>query len=136
MKSRVVVAAVIEKGDYLLFGRKTKNRGPYPNKDLILGGGVDLENESLKEATLREVKEESGLSVEIIKEIGFDEDYEPNKHGEMTHYLFITFLAKYVSGELKANDDINKLKWVHKNDVKKLDLCIPSIKIFKKLGYL
>ncbi|MBT3720390.1 NUDIX domain-containing protein [archaeon] len=136
MEYRIVVAAVILKGDYLLFGRKQKNKGPYPNKDLILGGGVDLEKESLKEALTREIREEAGIEIDIIKDISFDEDYEPNKHGVMTHYLFITYLANYVSGKVKADDDIDSLKWVHKKDVKNLELCKPSINLFTKLGYL
>ena len=136
MNSRIVVAAIVEKGDYLLFGTKEKDRGPYPNTDLILGGGVDLENETLKEALLREIKEESGINVKIIKELGFDEDYEPDKNNIMTHYLFISFLAEYISGEIKPDDDIKNLKWVHKKDIKTLRLSRPSIKLFKKLGYL
>lgn len=136
MNSRIVVAAVIRKGDYLLFGTKEKDRGPYPNTDLILGGGVDLDKETLHEAILREIKEEAGIEVSIIKELGFDEDYEPDKNNIMTHYLFITFLADYVSGEIKPNDDIKNLKWVHKKDIQNLRLNRPTIKLFKKLGII
>ena len=94
------------------------------------------EKESLKEALTREIREEAGIEIDIIKDISFDEDYEPNKHGVMTHYLFITYLANYVSGKVKADDDIDSLKWVHKKDVKNLELCKPSINLFTKLGYL
>jgi len=136
MKSRVIVSAVIEKGEYLLFGKKEKDRGPYPNKMLILGGGVNLGKETCEEAVKREAKEEAGIEIEIVEELGFDEDFEPDKNGEMTHYLFIIFRAEYLSGEIKPGDDIAELTWIHKDRISGLSLCRPSIRLFKKIGYL
>lgn len=50
----------------------------------------------MKEGIAREIFEEAGIKVEIVDSIGFDEDFEPNKHGEMTHYIFLVFRAKYI----------------------------------------
>ncbi|KKR48418.1 MAG: hypothetical protein UT86_C0005G0002 [Candidatus Magasanikbacteria bacterium GW2011_GWC2_40_17] len=135
MKTRVIVSAVIEKDRDLLFGRKKINVGPYPNTWHLIGGGVD-DGESLVDAIKREIKEEAGIEVEISRSLGFDEDYEPNKHGEITHYIFLVFLAKYVSGEIKADDDIEKLEWISKDKLAKIELNKPSIKLFKQMGYL
>lgn len=135
MKTRVIVSAVIEKDGDLLFGRKKANVGPYPNIWHLIGGGVN-DGESLTQAVKREIKEEAGIEVEIGKSLGFDEDCEPNKHGEMTHYILLVFQAKYISGEIKADDDIEKLEWIPKKNLSQIELNRPAIKLFKGMGYL
>ena len=136
MKSRVVVAAVIRKGDYFLFGKKPEGKGPYEDKWLILGGGVNLGEENIREALIREIREEADIEIANIEEIRFDEDFTKDKHGEMTHFIFLTFSADYKSGEAKPQDDIAELKWVHKSKIKELMLCEPSLRLFRKMGYL
>jgi len=136
MKSRVIVSAVIEKENNLLFGRKLRDTGPYPNTLHLIGGGINLEEESLLKAIEREIEEEAGIHVEIIEPLGFDEDYEPDKKGEMTHYLFLIFKAKYLSGELNPKDDIVKLEWIAKEKLASVHLNTPSIRLFRKMGYL
>src|SRR3989338_9168033 len=100
MKSRLIVSAIIEKGNKLLFGRKKENKGPYPNTWHLLGGGVHLEEESLTDAIRREIKEEAGIEVGALEPISFDEDIEPDKNNEETRYIFLVFKTKYVSGEV------------------------------------
>jgi len=135
MKTRLIVSAVVEKDGLLLLGRKRADVGPYPNTWHLIGGGVD-DGEPLTDAIKREIKEEAGIEVEIGKSLGFDEDYEPNKHGEMTHYIFLVFQAKYISGELKPDDDIEKLEWISREKISQIELNRPAIKLFKGMGYL
>lgn len=133
MKSRLIVSAIIKKGEEYLLGMKPNNIPPYPNTWHLLGGGVNLEEEKLEEAIRREVKEEAGIELGDIKRISFDEDYEQDKHGEMTHYVFLVYEGEYKSGELKAGDDILKLKWFNKAELNSIPLTRPSIKLFKEL---
>lgn len=133
MKSRLVVSAIVKKGDKYLLGKKPNNIYPYPNTWHLLGGGVNLDEEKLEKAIRREVKEEASIELGTLKRVSFDEDYEPNKHGEMTHCLFLVFEGEYMSGELKANDDIETLRWFSKSDLKNIPLARPSIKLFKEL---
>ncbi len=132
METRVIVSAIIEKEGKLLFGRKPRDRCPYPNTWHLLGGGVE-QGESILDAIKREVKEESGISLTNIKPISFDEDCEPNKHGVTMHYIFLVFSATYKSGKLKPGDDIAELTWVEKSALPKTQLNRPTIKLFKKL---
>ena len=136
MNCRVIVTAIIEKNGKLLFGQKPKNIGPYPNTWHLLGGGLNLGEESLTDALKREVKEEAGIEIAAIERGSFDEDYEKNKNGEMTHYIFLVFKAKYKSGELKAADDITELRWIGKYKLKNIKMTRPSVKLFKELGYI
>lgn len=134
MKSRLIVAAIVKKGDKYLLGMKPDNTPPYPNTWHLLGGGVNLEEENLEDAVKREVREEAGIELKDIKRVSFDEDYEPNKHGEETHYVFLVYEGEYKSGNLKADDDIQELKWFSRNELKEITLTRPSIKLFKELG--
>lgn len=135
MNTRVIVSAVIEKDGLLLFGKKKTNVGPYPNTWHLIGGGIE-DAERLEDAIRREIDEEAGIHVDILRSIGFDDDIEPNKHGEPTHYIFLVFLARYVSGELRAQDDIVHLEWIPKEKLSEISLNRPSIKLFQKMNYL
>lgn len=133
MNSRLIVAAIVKKDDKYLLGRKPKDVSPYPNTWHLLGGGVNLEEENLEEAIRREVREESGIDLGDLDRVWFDDDYEPNKHGEKTHYVFVVFQGEYKSGELKASDDIHELRWFSKEKLKNIPLPRTSVKLFKKL---
>ena len=87
----------------------------------------------MEEAIRREVKEEAGIELGVIKRVSFDEDYEPNKHGEKTHYVFLVYEGEYKSGELKADNDIHELKWFSHRELRDITLTRPSIKLFKEL---
>ncbi len=134
MKARVVVSAIIQRNGKILLGRKKKDVGPYPNTWRLPGGGVE-EGETLEDAIRREVKEETGLKVVSLEKIGFDEDNEPDKHGEMTHYIFLAFHAKTV-GVPRISEELVILKWFDKSELKKLHHVRPGVKLFKELGYL
>jgi len=136
MKTRIIVAAVIEEKGKILLGQKSKNRGPYPNTWHLPGGGVDLEIETLEEAMIREIKEETGLEVEKLERDGFDEDYENDKHGELTHYVFLRFNVKVKDKKVKANDDLVELKWFKKEELKSTDLARPLVKHLKEKGII
>ena len=136
VKSRLIVVCLIEKDSKFLLGKKPKNTGPYPNSWHTPGGGVNLDEESIEDALRREMKEEAGIEIKDIQGFGFDEDYEPNKHGEVTHYIFLDFKAKYLSGTIKAGDDMNHLQWIRKEGLKNLNLNKPTKKLLKKLNII
>lgn len=136
MKARVIVAALIEKDGKILLGKKQANIGPYPNTWHLPGGGVDLANESLEEAMKREVKEETGLDTLRLERVSFDEDYEPDKRGERTHYVFLVYKVIPHDVNAVAADDIVKLQWFKKSELKTLQLTRPSVKFFQERGWL
>ena len=135
MKSRVIVSAIIKKDGKILLGRKPDNLGPYPNAWHLPGGGVNLDDESVEDALRREVKEETGLNIKNLKQVSFDEDYEPDKHSQLTHYIFLVYEVDYASGSIKANDDLERLDWFEKDKLSEIPLTRPSIKLFKQLGW-
>lgn len=136
MKCRIIVAAVIEKNGEFLFGKKAAGVGPFPDKWLILGGGVDLEHETLEEGLKREIREEAGIEITNIKHVIFY-DGAHEKKGEMVYHIFLNFTADYLSGEVKPGDDIEALQWVKKKDLENFtNTAAVTTAFLKKLGLI
>jgi len=132
-RPRVGIGVIIVNHDgKVLIGKRKGGHAPYYS---IPGGQLDL-GETFEAGAIREVKEETGIEAEIEKSLGFDEDFEPDKHGEITHYIFLVYKAKYISGELKPDDDIEKLEWISKEKLSQIELNRPAVKLFKGMGYL
>jgi len=132
-KSRIVVSAVIERDGAILLGKKAPGAGPYPDTWHLPGGGVNLGQETLVEAVRREVREETGIEIDSIEPLIFDEDDEPDKHGVMTHYIFLVYRARHASGTLRPADDLKELRWVKKEELSRMPLTRPSKKLLPSL---
>ncbi|MCF7835123.1 NUDIX hydrolase [Candidatus Gracilibacteria bacterium] len=96
-------------GKIILIDRKNFPQGA------ALPGGFNDYGERGKDAAIREVKEETGLIVEIEKELGVWD--EPNRDPR-AHNVTRAFKGKIIGGELKAADDA---KAIVKIDPEKLD---------------
>jgi len=104
------VAAIIEYQGKILIGKiKEEKLADFGNIPYVFPGGSIESNETPEEAVVREVKEETGLNVEIVKKIG--ERVHP-KTGKTIHY----FHCQTTSGQTKLdpskNDDLDSLEWV------------------------
>ena len=107
--------AVVEFADkrILLVKRRTV---PFKGYWALPGGRVDI-GESVEETVVREVKEETGLHVKIIRKIG---EYHENgfRDGIEYDYLPACFLVKPIEGEIrKQESEIEEIKLVRLGDV-------------------
>ena len=98
-----VGVVLVDQGRILLV-----QRGHEPNQGLwaVPGGKVEL-GESLTAAAVREVMEETGLSVEVGDLIWAGEHI--SEHG---HIVLIDFLGSVIGGRLAAADDADRAEWV------------------------
>ena len=95
------------------------------------GGGVE-ENENPKDAFYREVTEETGCNVEIIKFLGITEEYKYKKNFKQTSYVFVANVitdTKKLNLTKKEQDEGAKLLWVEPMEALKLiKNCINDLK--------
>ena len=114
MFPRPSVSAVILEGNDILLVK----RGCEPNLGCwSLPGGSIEPGESMREAVVREVWEETCLQVEPERVAGAY-DVIVRRDGEILfHYVIICFVVKVASGEPMAASDAADLRWVGLSEV-------------------
>jgi ADP-ribose pyrophosphatase YjhB (NUDIX family) len=81
--------------------------------------------ESIEECIIREVKEETGFEVEVLKCIGIYTDPEhiiAYSDGEVRQQFSICFECRIVGGELAVSSESTQVKFFTKDDLDLLDL--------------
>lgn len=100
----------------------------------LLGGRVDS-GESLREAVIREIKEESGLDVVVEELVGIYSGPEERivtylDNGDVRHLVDIVLTARIVgSTELKLSSESVELRFFSLGELKVLDNIIPPARI-------
>jgi ADP-ribose pyrophosphatase YjhB (NUDIX family) len=111
----VGVGAVLLCSDKILL-EKRKNE-PGKGKWSIPGGLVEL-GEEAEQTAIREVREETGLTVEKPELIGVLDNVEMDEDGKVKyHFIIIDYFLRLKRGTLKASSDAAELRWVNLGDV-------------------
>ncbi|MDD3999502.1 MAG: NUDIX domain-containing protein [Bacilli bacterium] len=98
-----VVISIVTKENQVLVVRRAKKEGDLRWQ---FPGGTIEEGETIEAATIRELKEETGIDGEFIKIIG-DRIHPYTKK----HIVYIA--CKYLGGTFAINDsDLDKVEWV------------------------
>lgn len=129
------VGSIIKSGDkYLVIIRDGK-------KPCFAGGSVE-ENETTRQAIVREVYEETGAKViklKYLKKYYYSVDWEfegitfPNKRVEYTYLCYIDnekLNIKGLSGEFDKN---TKLKWCTAKELEELGMWKPTLELIQKI---
>lgn len=87
----------------------------------VASGRIEM-SESPEKTLEREIKEELGISISVVKLLGFCKDNvwaKPEK--KWISRLIIYFLAKTKTNKLKMlESEVSKVKWVSFNEIKKV----------------
>jgi 8-oxo-dGTP diphosphatase len=95
------------------------------------GGAVEL-GEAVRDAAVREAREECGLDVELVDDVPMDvyDVLRVDEGGRLRyHYVLLEFLARPKEGVLKATSDVTDVRWVPLEEVEKYDLT-ESVRLF------
>ena len=130
-----VGAIIIENGCVLL----VKRAHPPIQGQWSIPGGVLEVGEFVREAAVREAREETGLIVEPGDLLGvYDRILHNPEQRVQYHYVLVDFLCRPVGGELQAADDAAEVRWFTREELPALNLADDTLDVvgrgFEKLG--
>jgi len=103
-----VSAAIFRDGRVLIVRR---GRPPAHGLYTLPGGGVEL-GETLEQAVVREVREETGLAVAPLALVGFREAIGRDAAGRIErHFVILPFAARWIAGEIALNEELADAQW-------------------------
>jgi len=104
-----VSAAIIRGGKVLVVRRARK---PALKLYTLPGGAVEL-GETLYDAVIREVREETRLAIEPVALAGHREVIVRDAQGKVErHFVILCFAARWIAGEPVLNEELDDARWL------------------------
>ncbi len=104
-----VSAAIIRAGKVLIVRRA---RPPAYGVFTLPGGGVEA-GETLHEAVIREVHEETALTIEPLGLAGYREAIARDADGKVErHFVILPFAARWIAGDIALNEELAEARWM------------------------
>jgi 8-oxo-dGTP diphosphatase len=111
----LAVSAAIFRDGKVLIARRA--RPPAHGLYTLPGGGVEL-GETLEQAVIREVREETALEIEPIELVGFRQAIARDGEGRIErHFVVLPFAARFISGEISLNEELAEARWLDPADL-------------------
>lgn len=98
-------------------GNKVLIQEKVGTKGLVFPGGHVEEGESLLESVVREMKEETGLTIENPKICGFKDWIQEDG----TRYIVLLYKTDKFTGELKSSDE-GRVFWIDRAEINSVNL--------------
>jgi len=121
-----VDVAVLD-GENLLLARK-----PNETKFRFIGGFVDT-NEKFEDAAKREVMEEANIEIQNLQYMGSFMIDDHRYRREVDSITTTFFVAEYVDGEPRAQDDIEEIRYIPLSEIDVDDLVPEHAELFETL---
>jgi len=87
----------------------------WKHKYVVPGGHVEL-GETLEEALVREIKEETGLDVHDIELVLFQEFIYDDAFWKKRHFIFFDYACKSDTKEVRLNSEAQEYVWIAPED--------------------
>ncbi len=124
------VGALILEGDRILLVERARE----PLKGWwSLPGGVLEPGELLRDAVIREVREETGLVIEPIEMMEIYERIMRDEEGRVEyHYVLMDFLCRVIGGNLAAADDACGAQWFARGELAALRITEGTLPVIER----
>ena len=113
-----VGGVLIRDGKVLLIRR---GKPPLYGRWVVPGGTVEL-GESLEQALVREMREETGLEVVPLEVLTVFDRIERDGDRVVYHYVIVDYLCRWLGGEALAASDALEAAWAALDDLPRYDL--------------
>ena len=124
-----VGAIIIEDARIVL----VKRGHPPLRAEWSIPGGLLEVGELVREATIREAREETGLTVEPGELLGvYDRVLRDTEQRVQYHYVLIDFLCRRVAGDLAAASDAAEVGWFRREQLPALKLAEDTLDVIRK----
>jgi ADP-ribose pyrophosphatase YjhB (NUDIX family) len=124
-----VGAIIIEDSRILL----VKRAHPPLQAQWSIPGGVLEVGELIREAAIREAREETGLIVDPAELLGVYDRVLRDQHQRVQyHYVLIDFLCCRVGGKLQAASDAAEVRWFTREELPALNLAEDTQDVIRK----
>ena len=126
----VGVGAIIIEGERVVL---VKRAHPPLQAEWSIPGGVLEVGELVRDAAVREAREETGLVVEPGELLGvFDRVLRNAEKRVQYHYVLIDFLCRRVAGDLAAASDAAEVRWFRHEELPGLGLAEDTLEVVRK----
>jgi 8-oxo-dGTP diphosphatase len=126
----VGVGAIIIEGDRVVL---VKRAHPPIQGQWSIPGGVLEVGELVRQAAIREAREETGLIVEPGELLGvYDRILRNNEQRVQYHYVLVDFLCQRVGGQLRAASDAEEVRWFTRGELAALNLAEDTQDVIEK----
>jgi len=106
----LAVSAAIARAGQVLVVRRA--RAPADGLFSLPGGVVEI-GETLTQALIREVREETSLAIEPVALVGFREAIARDRDERIErHFVILPFAARWLAGEIKLNAELSEARWL------------------------
>ena len=112
------VGAIIALDGRILLVRRSN---PPMQGEWSIPGGLVETGETIKEALIREVHEETSLEVEPVRLIEVFERILRDKESRVQfHFVLMDYLCQVVSGGINAGSDVSAVRWAKLDELESL----------------
>jgi mutator protein MutT len=125
----VGVGGVVVRDGRVLLARRGKQ--PLYGRWVVPGGTVEL-GETLEEALVREMREETGLEVEPIELLTVFDRIQRDGERVLYHYVIADYLCSWRSGEARAASDALEVVWAAPADLARYDLPPKALEVVQQ----
>lgn len=123
-----VGGVVVHAGRVLLIRR---GKEPLYGRWVVPGGTVEL-GETLEQALVREMREETALEVEPLELLTVFDRIQRDGSRVAYHFVIVDYLCRLRSGEARAGSDALEVAWAAPSELARFDLPAKALEVVQQ----